>query len=88
MNLLVIGGAFLGALLSNSASPEAPLETPISSTVEQHAQKNPVPRTEPAQRTALPPASASENRGWMTRELRVDQKTGDTTEIRVIGFTD
>jgi hypothetical protein len=87
MNLLVIGCAFLGALLSNPASPEALLETPTSSTVEQHAQENPLPRSEPAQGTAQPSAS-SEYRGWMTRELRVDQKTGDTTEIRVIGFTD
>ena len=92
MNLLLVGGAFLGAMLSGPDVPKAPVEkAKVETTTSQPAQppaEKSAPRAEPVQKTAQTPAAATEDRGWMTREISVDQKTGETTEISVIGFAD
>jgi hypothetical protein len=81
MNLLLIGGAFLSAMLSAPDAPKGPVEKAgVGTTISQ-----PAPRAGPVQKA---PAAAHEDPGWMTREIIVDQKTGETTEISVIGFAD
>ena len=91
MNLLLIGGALLSAMLSGPDAPKGPVGkagvgTTTSQPAHQPAEKS-APRAEPIQKTAQAPA-APQDRGWMTREIIVDQKTGETTEISVIGFAD
>ena len=87
MNLLLIGGALLGAMFAGPDAPKAPVETMISASAQQAA-RMPARIPEPAQKTAQSPRKEPEDRGWMTRELSVDRKTGETTEISVIGFAD
>lgn len=90
MNFILIGGAILGAMVlgpDGPDSPKAPVETTISAPAQQPAEK-PAPRAGAVQKTAQTPVGEPEDRGWMTRELSVDRKTGETTEVSVIGFAD
>ena len=86
MNFLLVGGAVLSAILLSPDAPKAPAETTVSAPVQQPASQPQNP--ESPQKAAQAPTKKSEDRGWMTRETSVDQKTGETTEISVIGFAD
>jgi hypothetical protein len=87
MNAIILGGVFLGAAFLAPGAPREPLETKISAPA-QPAQK-PAQKVEPpVQRAAEAPSDESPDRGWMTRDIHVDQKTGETTEVSVIGFVD
>jgi hypothetical protein len=94
MNLLLIGSAFLGAAAFGPGpeAPKAPVETVAETTTSAPATREPrqksTPGTAPSQKTAAVRPGEFPDRGWMTREINVDQKTGQTTEINVIGFAD
>ena len=89
MNLIFVGGMFLGAVFSGPEASQTPVEkASLEATISQPAQLPGAPDTSAVQRTARGPAAAPTDRGWMRRETSVDQKTGATTEINVIGFAD
>jgi hypothetical protein len=93
MNLLLIGGVFLGAALGPGAEvPKAPVEmvaeTTASAPESQASRPKPVPKAEAAQKAAEAHPAQTSDRGWMTRDTYVDQKTGETIEVSVIGFAD
>jgi hypothetical protein len=69
MNLILLGGACLGALFAVADARD-------------------VQKAAPAEQTAAATAEDPEQPGFMTRDIRVDPDTGETTEISVIGFVD
>jgi hypothetical protein len=88
MNAILLGGVFLGAALLGAGVPKALVEA-VSAPAQQQPVQKPGQNVEPpVQRTAEAPSGESPDRGWMTREIHVDQKTGETTEVSVIGFAD
>ena len=93
MNLILIGGAFLGAMFMGPDEPDASkarVEKTSTAAVEQTAHppaRQPAQKTRPLTTTTQNPDS-ERDRGWMTREITIDRKTGETTEISVIGFAD
>ena len=88
MNVILLGGVFLGAAFLGPGVPKAPAET-VSAPAQQQPVQKPTQKVEPpVQRAAEALPTESPDRGWMTREIHVDQKTGETTEVSVIGFAD
>ena len=88
MNLILLGGALLAALLSGPGFTGATVETRTPTALQRPVGQPAEAEPAPAQKTAQAPVGAADDRGWMTRELSVDRKTGETTEINVIGFAD
>ena len=76
MNLIMLGGAFLGALVLGVNGEVAVKAVPLKAT------------SAPVQPAAVATAEQPEQPGFMTRNINVDPNTGETTEISVIGFVD